>query len=69
MENVSFSYGKIRYLDNVSLYIEEGRFCRNNRAKWLCKSTLLNLMVGLLKPDSGKYKLFNKPINDFKDLL
>lgn len=67
VKNVSFSYGDNKVLENVSLYIEEGDFIGIIGPNGSAKSTLLKLMVGLLKPDSGNIYLFNKPINEFKN--
>ena len=67
VENLSFSYGKNKVLDDINLYIEEERFCRDYWPQWLCKSTLIRLILGLLKPDRGTIKLFNRPIDEFKD--
>lgn len=67
VKNVSFSYGDNKVLENVSLYIEEGDFVGIIGPNGSAKSTLLKLMVGLLKPDSGNIYLFNKPINEFKN--
>lgn len=65
INNISFSYGNNKVLDNVSLYIEEGDFVGIIGPNGSAKSTLLKLMVGLLKADSGSISLFNKPINEF----
>jgi len=67
VKNVSFSYGDNKVLENVSLYIEEGDFVGIIGPNGSAKSTLLKLMVGLLKPDSGNIYLFNKPVNEFKN--
>lgn len=67
VDNLSFSYGINKVLDNVSFYIEEGDFVGIIGANGSAKSTILKLMLGLLKPDQGIIKLFNKNINEFKD--
>ncbi len=67
IKNLSFSYGNNKVLENVSLYIKEGDFAGIIGPNGSAKSTLLKLMVGLLKPDSGSISLFNKPIDDFKE--
>ena len=66
LEDVSFTYSFKPILDHVNLVI-------NEKEKWgivgqngVGKSTLLKIMTGLEKPDSGnvtilkKYKIWNK---------
>ncbi len=67
VENVSFSYGRNKVLDNVSLYIEEGDFAGIIGPNGSAKTTLIKLMVGLLKPDKGCIKILGENIEDFKD--
>lgn len=67
IKNLSFSYGDNKVLDNVSLFIEEGDFVGIIGANGSAKSTLLKLMVGLLKADSGTVELFGKPIEKFAE--
>lgn len=67
IKNLSFSYGNNKVLDNISLYIEEGDFVGIIGPNGSAKSTLLKLMVGLLKSDSGSIRLFNKPIEEFNE--
>jgi zinc transport system ATP-binding protein len=67
VNNLSFSYGINKVLDNVSFYIEEGDFVGIIGTNGSAKSTLLKLILGLLKPDQGTIKLLNKNINEFKN--
>jgi len=67
VENVSFSYGKNRVLDDISLYVDEGDFVGIIGPNGSAKTTLLKLMVGLLKPEKGNIKMFGKDIKDFKE--
>ena len=67
VDNLSFSYGKNKVLDDVSFYIEEGDFVGIIGPNGSAKSTLVKLMLGLLKPDKGSIKLFHKQISEFKD--
>ncbi|NLW23357.1 MAG: ABC transporter ATP-binding protein [Tissierellia bacterium] len=67
VENLSFSYGKNKVLDDINLYIEEGDFVGIIGPNGSAKSTLIRLILGLLKPDRGTIKLFNRPIDEFKD--
>lgn len=67
MENVSFSYEKTPILENVNLYVDKGDFVGIIGPNGSAKTTLIKLMIGLLKPSEGKIKLFGKAIDDFKD--
>ncbi|HHV46078.1 MAG TPA: ABC transporter ATP-binding protein [Tissierellia bacterium] len=67
IKNMSFSYGSNKVLDDVSLSIEKGDFVGIIGANGSAKSTLLKLMVGLLKADSGTVELFGKPIESFNE--
>lgn len=53
LEEVSFRYGKIEALDNVSLQLERGRFMALIGPNGGGKSTLVRLILGLLEPMSG----------------
>ncbi|WP_025641845.1 metal ABC transporter ATP-binding protein [Schnuerera ultunensis] len=66
-EGVSFSYGSNKVLENINFHIEEGDFVGIIGPNGSAKSTLLKLMVGLLKPDKGSIKLLGKPIDEFKE--
>ncbi|MBW4828551.1 MAG: metal ABC transporter ATP-binding protein [Clostridiaceae bacterium] len=67
-ENISFSYGKNEVLDNINFHIEKGDFIGIIGPNGSAKSTLMKVMIGILKPDIGRVKLFNEDLKDFKDL-
>ncbi len=67
VNNVTFSYVNNVVLDNVNLYVEKGDFVGIIGANGSAKSTLLKLMVGLLKPDKGSIKLLGEDVKQFKD--
>lgn len=67
VKNVSFSYGETAVLKNITLTIHQGDYLGIIGPNGSGKSTLLKLMVGLLKPTSGKIKLFGQNLNSFKD--
>lgn len=52
-QNVSFSYGKKKVLDNLSFSLREGEILAVMGESGCGKSTLLNLAAGLLKPTKG----------------
>src|ERR1700733_10715760 len=53
VENVTFRYGSVVALDNISLEIEEGKRIALLGANGSGKSTLLRMLDGLCFPDSG----------------
>jgi ATP-binding cassette subfamily C protein len=54
LENVSFSYGDHRVLTNANLTIKAGSFVVLTGPSGEGKSTLLDLIPGMLKPNSGR---------------
>lgn len=61
--NINFSYdGKRQILDNVSFSIEKGQLVTLLGPNGVGKSTLLNCITGLLKPQRGKVLLDGKDI-------
>ncbi len=66
-KNIEFSYGNNKVLDDVSFHIDEGDFVGIIGPNGSAKSTLLKLMLGLLKPDQGTIELFGERIDKFTD--
>ena len=56
LENVSLSFGNRKILDNVSFKINQGQILGMLGPNGVGKSTIFNLITGLLKPDYGKIK-------------
>ena len=56
LENVSLSFGKRIILDNVSFEINYGQVLGMLGPNGVGKSTIFNLITGLIKPDFGKIK-------------
>lgn len=57
IQNLAFSYGGLRVFENLSLEIEQGRFCGIAGPNGVGKSTLLELLAGHRKPSSGKIRI------------
>ena len=57
-ENISLSYGNRLILDNISFKINEGQIFGMLGPNGVGKSTIFNLITGLIKPDYGSV-LFN----------
>ena len=56
-ENVSLSYGNRLILDNISFKIQEGTIHGMLGPNGVGKSTIFNLIIGLINPDSGNIKI------------
>ncbi len=64
-ENVSLSYGNRLILDNINFKINEGEIFGMLGPNGVGKSTIFNLITGLIKPDSGKIKINNTDVVNF----
>ncbi len=53
VNNLSFNYGKLRVIDNMTMQIESGTSYGLLGPNGAGKTTLIRLMVGLLKPAEG----------------
>lgn len=67
VENVSFAYGHTEVLKNITLTVHQGDYLGIIGPNGSGKTTLLKLMLGLLKPASGKIRLFGSDCNCFKE--
>ncbi len=66
-ENVTKSWGSFKLLDNVSFKIEKGEKVSLLGPGGSGKSTILKLLLGLEKPDSGTIKIMDQDINHLSD--
>ena len=62
VQNVSKSFGAKRVLDNVSLHLEKGELVSLLGVSGGGKTTLFNIIAGLLKPDGGRVLLHGRDI-------
>lgn len=62
IKNLSFAYGKTPVLTDVNLEFEENDFVAIIGPNGGGKSTLMKLIVGLLKPSKGEVKLFGEKV-------
>jgi lipopolysaccharide export system ATP-binding protein len=54
LKNISLSFGRRKILDNVSFKISHGQILGMLGPNGVGKSTIFNLITGLIKPDYGK---------------
>ncbi len=64
-ENISLSYGNRLILDNVSFKINEGQIFGMLGPNGVGKSTIFNLITGLIKPNNGKIKINGIEVIDY----
>ena len=64
-ENVSLAYGNRLILDNLSFKINEGQIFGMLGPNGVGKSTIFNLITGLIKPKSGKIKIAGENVVDY----
>jgi lipopolysaccharide export system ATP-binding protein len=63
-ENVSLSYGNRIILDNISFKINEGQIFGMLGPNGVGKSTIFNLIIGLIKPNIGNIFINNIKVNE-----
>ena len=63
--NVSLSYGNRLILDNLDFKINEGQIFGMLGPNGVGKSTIFNLITGLIKPNSGKIKITNQDVTNY----
>ncbi len=64
-ENITLSYGNRLILDNINFKINEGEIFGMLGPNGVGKSTIFNLITGLLKPDYGKIIFGNKDATNY----
>ncbi len=66
LHNITFSYTNEEVVKGVNMIVHKGDYVGIVGPNGGGKSTLLKIMVGLLKPQQGEVKLFGQNINQFK---
>ncbi|MDN5326906.1 MAG: zinc transport system ATP-binding protein [Moorella sp. (in: firmicutes)] len=66
LEGVSFAYNSCYVLENVNLVVTAGEFLALIGANGSAKTTLMKIMVGLLKPRAGRVELLGQDIRSFR---
>lgn len=67
LEDVAYRYEDQQVCENISFEVYERDFVGLIGSNGAGKTTLLRLIVGLLNPSKGQIRLFNTPIQNFKD--
>lgn len=67
LSDVSFQYDREEVLKDITFNLHQGDYLGIIGPNGGGKTTLLKIMVGLLKPHQGTVKLFGKPIAEFRD--
>ena len=65
LENISLSFGNRKILDNVSFKISQGQILGMLGPNGVGKSTIFNLITGLIKPEYGKIKFEGTDVIDY----
>ena len=64
-ENVSLAYGNRLILDNLSFKINEGQIFGMLGPNGVGKSTIFNLIIGLINPRNGKIKIAGENVTNY----
>ena len=65
LKNISLSFGNRQILDNISFEIGRGEILGMLGPNGVGKSTIFNLITGLIKPDFGKIFINNQEVTDY----
>ena len=65
LENISLSFGNRKILENVNFKINHGEILGMLGPNGVGKSTIFNLITGLIKPDYGKIKFEETDVLDY----
>ena len=65
LDKLTLSFGKRKILDNVSFTVNEGQILGLLGPNGVGKSTIFNIITGLIKPDYGSIIIDSKVVNDY----
>jgi len=66
-KNISFNYGDVQIIKNFSFHLERGDFLGISGESGKGKTTILNLLLGLLSPSNGQI-LINSNVEDSQSI-
>ena len=64
-ENISLAYGNRLILDNINFRINESQIFGMLGPNGVGKSTIFNLITGLIQPKSGKIRIYGQDVTQF----
>lgn len=67
MKDISFKYEQKLILNHIDFSIPRGSFMGLVGPNGGGKTTLIKLILGLMRPDTGHIQLFNQPIRQFRN--
>src|SRR5260221_7622525 len=67
VKDLSYSYGNHKVLNNVNLNVHRGDYLGVIGPNGGGKTTLIKLILGLLKPDTGEVLIFGEPASKLRD--
>ena len=65
LQNISLSFQKRQILQNISFDINQGEIFGMLGPNGVGKSTIFNLVTGLVKPDKGDIIIKDERVNDY----
>ena len=65
LKNISLSIQKRQILENISFDINQGEIFGMLGPNGVGKSTIFNLITGLIKPDNGQIFIKNEKVNEY----
>jgi lipopolysaccharide export system ATP-binding protein len=65
LQKLSLSFGKRKILDNVNFTVNQGQILGLLGPNGVGKSTIFNLITGLIKPDYGNIVINSKNVNNY----
>jgi len=65
LENISFSFGERKILENIDISVNQGEIVGLLGPNGVGKSTIFNLITGLIKPSYGSIKIDSKIVNEY----
>ena len=65
LDKVSLSFGNRKILDNIKFTLNDGQVLGLLGPNGVGKSTIFNLITGLIKPDYGSIIIISKTVNDY----
>ena len=65
LQNISLSFEKRQILENISFEINQGEIFGMLGPNGVGKSTIFNLVTGLIKPNSGEIIIRDEEVNDY----